>query len=242
MSTTGCGPALLPHGLGPDEQALHAVADRLLAELPHGLDADREACARLVQGFRWGWGLRPLAPFERWVQKVVDFYEEVFAAPRATDFNAVVSDISALLVDLRAASAPADCRLTEERRGRTVVIDHLEARLNNRAVATRLMERGLVLRGPAFDLFDPSFRQFVLRAEAPRDVLDWEQEESGHGWARIQIPFLVAMVVIVGFFFLTQPQMYSVAIALLGALTTAVPLVLQLIGFFERQRTASGGG
>ena len=74
MGTTGGGPALPPHGLGPDEAALQTLADRLIAELPHGPEAERDACARLVEGFRWGWGLRPLAFLERWVDQLRDVY------------------------------------------------------------------------------------------------------------------------------------------------------------------------
>jgi hypothetical protein len=95
------------------------------------------------------------------------------------------------------------------------------------------MRRGLIRRTPAFEFFDQCFAEFVRRAEPARDIVAWEREGDS-GWRRVQIPFVVAIVVVIGFFFLTQPEAYSVGLALIGALTTVLPRVLQMAGFFGR--------
>src|SRR5262249_8050091 len=112
---------------------------------------------------------------------------------------------------------------------------------NNTDVVSRLVERGLVYRSPAFKFFDPSFRSFLLRAEPPRDVFGWEHEES-EGWGRLERPLMVAVAIVLGFLFLTQEEVFSTFTAVLTALTGAVPLVLRLATLVERGRGTAANG
>lgn len=105
---------------------------------------------------------------------------------------------------------------------------------NSPDVADRLIERGLVRCTPAFAFFNDDFRDFVLRAEPLDDILRWEREGSA-SWRRIQVPLLASVALVVGFFFLTQPQMYNMGLGVLTALTTAVPLVLRVSGLIAQR-------
>jgi hypothetical protein len=184
--------------------------------------------------------------FWRWVQ--------VFAAcetseVRPAQVDAKAGPLAALIAGKAAPADGQDARYwriwAESTKAEKLAMSQLahEGFLNpnNRDVARRLARRGLVRFRPAFAFFADDFRRFVLRAEPPRDVLQWERE-GGPGWRRVQTPLLVAVAVVVAFFFVTQPHAYTAGLALLGALSTAVPRLLEVAGFFGRRRAAGDGG
>jgi hypothetical protein len=103
---------------------------------------------------------------------------------------------------------------------------------NTEDVTRQLFDRGLVFRAPELTFFSPSFHEFVRRVRTPSEVRAWEAERAEAGWARIQRPLMIVIGVIVVFFVLTQPGLYSVVLGVLTAFTTLVPRVVDLLGRF----------
>ena len=110
-----------------------------------------------------------------------------------------------------------------------------------RDIALRLMERGLVHRTPAFEFFNRQFAAFVMRAEAPGDVDQWEREEGG-SWASLRTRLMIGLATVLGFFFVTQREAYSAFFTLLAAVASGIPTILQFGKLLVRGRGSGPTG
>jgi hypothetical protein len=109
---------------------------------------------------------------------------------------------------------------------------------NAQRVARRLERRGLIVADPAFRFVDERFRRFVMRAEPGEDIQVWEREGAS-GWRHMQVLLVAAVLIVIGLLFLTQPEAYAIGMAVLAALTTGVPRLLEVAGLIGARR-ASG--
>lgn len=107
-------------------------------------------------------------------------------------------------------------------------------------VLVMLLERGLVRRTPAFALFSPAFRRFVLDAEAPQDVRTWERENE-KDWARAQLPLIGALAMAAAFLFLTQPHLFSTGAGMATAVAGALGGAAQLLRLVASRDGARSG-
>jgi hypothetical protein len=102
-----------------------------------------------------------------------------------------------------------------------------------------LMARGLVRRQPHFVLMTETFRRFVLSAQTQTEVrtLEGLEEQSGSTWDTIKVPFLMALIASVAFFFATQRELANTALGIVTAAATAVPAILKVAGLFGERRS-----
>lgn len=133
-----------------------------------------------------------------------------------------------------------------EERERVVLLQLAEEGLvnpKNVQPLERLIARGLVLCDPAPRLMNESFRCYIISA-CPKDAVNKIEQESGRHslWGRLQRPVyatLLGLALFVGF---TQKEALSSTIALITAVTGALPHVLKLVGFLGPQKTGGAPG
>jgi hypothetical protein len=131
--------------------------------------------------------------------------------------------------------------LTDEER---LVLYHLATRgfVNPKKgeLARRLMQRGLIRRGPALHLMNESFRQFVLSIEDRATIRGWERAAGTSTWQWVRNGVMAVAVVGGVFLFLTQPDAYAKWVGLLAALTTVGGGMTQVLGLFQGSKRAAG--
>ena len=98
------------------------------------------------------------------------------------------------------------------------------------SVVRVLMRRGLIRRDGALQLASPAFRDFVRRAESEETVARWEREEGTSDWSRLRAPLAIILLIGLGFFMYTQPDLSKSALAAATGLAAALPLALRLFG------------
>jgi hypothetical protein len=93
-----------------------------------------------------------------------------------------------------------------------------------------LVRRGLVLMDPNCRIMNESFRRFILTAERPEVIAEWQQRGGESAWARMRAPILLAVAVLGAFFFATQREAFNQSLGLVAALAASVPGVISLLG------------
>ena len=92
------------------------------------------------------------------------------------------------------------------------------------------MRRRIVFMAPNFRLMNDSFRQFILMAEDPQTVQEWE-ESAGIGlWARIKIPLILLGITLFAFYFITQREAFSQSLRIFSALAAGLPIIFTALG------------
>lgn len=101
-----------------------------------------------------------------------------------------------------------------------------------------LMRRGLVRREQTFVLLDDSLRRFVLRVVDEDMVARWQSAVARRaGWSALQKPIAALLVVVGGFLFLTQPDMFNTAIALAVAVAAGLPKLISFFGLLGENKS-----
>ncbi len=103
-----------------------------------------------------------------------------------------------------------------------------------------LMARGLVRRQPHLVLMTETFRRFVLSSPTQTEVgtLEGLEEQSRSAWDMVKVPFLMALIASVAFFFTTQRELANTALGIITAAATAVPAILKVASLFGERRSA----
>jgi hypothetical protein len=116
-----------------------------------------------------------------------------------------------------------------------------EGVVNPRAfdVLRRLRRRRLVRVEPRFCLMNESFRRFVVEAETPAQVRDWETPDVGQSWARVRVPLLTLLFVLTAVLFYAQQPFFNSTVALVAGAAGAVSSVT---GLFAKARQALSPG
>ena len=104
-----------------------------------------------------------------------------------------------------------------------------------------LLARGIIRKDPNFRFVSESFRRFVLFRIPAADVAAIEQRSSS-AWDTVRLPFLITLLAVSAFFFLTQRELFTTTIAVITALAGGIPALVRVAGLFERQPERSGGG
>ncbi len=99
-----------------------------------------------------------------------------------------------------------------------------------------LLRRGLIVRDPDVHLMNESFRQFVKSERCARDVAACEEEaKKGSLWHIMKAPLLVVLMSVVAFLFITQRDIYTSTLAVMTAITTAIPAFFQVLRLFQKE-------
>lgn len=108
----------------------------------------------------------------------------------------------------------------------------------DRRSVRRLLARGLVRRGPNLRVFNDTFRLYVLNA-ARREQVPFESHDGASTWDMIRLPLFVVIVSVVLMIFATQKDLLNLTTGLVAALTTGLPAMVRLLGFFTERRAAA---
>jgi hypothetical protein len=99
----------------------------------------------------------------------------------------------------------------------------------------QLLRKGLIVRDPDVHLMNESFRQFVKSDECTGDVTGCEEEaKKGSPWHIMKTPLLVALISVVLFLFITQRDLYTSWLAIMTAITTAIPALFKVLSLFQK--------
>ncbi|MGH7966456.1 MAG: hypothetical protein ACRERD_32300, partial [Candidatus Binatia bacterium] len=113
---------------------------------------------------------------------------------------------------------------------------------HNWAVVNRLMEQHVIKRGPPLRVMNESFRQFVLRAEEPATVRQWEKAQGLSTWGGARNIVITVLVAVGAFVFLTQPEAITKWPAFLTGLVAGVSALLQLFNIVQNGGKAASAG
>ena len=113
---------------------------------------------------------------------------------------------------------------------------------HNEEVIRNLGRRELIYRAPALQLMSMDFKQFVLRAESPQTIARWEGETEASWWSGLQTPLSVGLIIVAAFFFITQQELFTTMVALLGTFGAFLPRILQPFGMLRGQPGESQSG
>jgi hypothetical protein len=81
----------------------------------------------------------------------------------------------------------------------------------------RLARRRLVRVDPRYRLMNDSFREFVLTAEPPEQVAEWERVDSAETWSRIGTPLYALGIMLVSIVLLTEPDEVTTVVGVIAA-------------------------
>jgi hypothetical protein len=105
---------------------------------------------------------------------------------------------------------------------------------NDPEIAT-LLRKGLIVRDPDVHLMNESFRQFVKSDGCARDVAECEKEAKKDSlWHIMKPPLLVVLISVVLFLFITQRDLYTSSLAIMTAITTAIPALFKVLSLFQK--------
>jgi hypothetical protein len=91
-----------------------------------------------------------------------------------------------------------------------------------------LMRRGLVKRDPCFRLMNESFRRFVGTDVCLGEVRSLERQAAASAWNRIRTPFMVSLIGVCAFFFITQREVFDVSMAFFSAVAASLPALFRV--------------
>jgi len=110
----------------------------------------------------------------------------------------------------------------------------------NRRPLRRLIARGLVRRNPNLELMSESFRHYVLAAAAQENLLEKVKEIANEGiWKTLRVPLFIVITSFLLLLFTTQKDLLTVTTGLAAAITTGLPVLVNLFGLFTQKRLES---
>lgn len=101
---------------------------------------------------------------------------------------------------------------------------------------TALCQKGLLRLKPEIQLFNETFRSFVVEIATNTKVAEWEAGYTPDTWARLKYPFLLVFGVIVVFLFATQQEFKNSFITLISLLPILLPALPELPLLFTGQK------
>ena len=102
-----------------------------------------------------------------------------------------------------------------------------------------LLRRELVVRGEGLNLFNDSFRKFVMSHEQRKDIAEHDQKASEESlWETLKVPILATMIFVAGFLFWTQQDFFSSSLAVVTGVTGLVSAIFKLMSVFHSDEVA----
>ncbi len=105
----------------------------------------------------------------------------------------------------------------------------------SQGVVGRLLQAGLVVRSPALQIVNDSFRDFVLQAATPGQVSAWERSGVAIPWSLIEVTMLTVVVTLAGLLVVTQQQLLN---AWIGFIPAFLPAAQKLVRAVAALRSA----
>ena len=127
-------------------------------------------------------------------------------------------------------------------RERLVLMQVAETGLVNgkaRKEVRRLLARGLLQRNAGLGVMNETFRRFVhVQASTSALARQLQDDLASDAWRRFRVPFFVALMVIVVFFFGTQRELFDSTFAVAGGFTATATALLKLLSTFGDRSAA----
>jgi hypothetical protein len=108
---------------------------------------------------------------------------------------------------------------------------------NNESVLRPLLRDRLIVRTQTFRVVNETFRRFILQAQSPGTIAEWEREGVVVSWATIRTTLVTVAVGIVGLLLLTQQQLVEAWVGYIPMLAPAIPTAMKVLGSFQRGGT-----
>jgi hypothetical protein len=99
----------------------------------------------------------------------------------------------------------------------------------NSTVLHRLIRAGLVVPRPRFEIFNESFRLYILGHVRPIEASAWANQRARHSSHSTRTLVLVLLLALIVFLFLTQPELVQTSVGLLTALAAALGALMKLL-------------
>jgi hypothetical protein len=99
----------------------------------------------------------------------------------------------------------------------------------NSGALKMLMKRGLVKRDPSFKLMNESFRRYIAGDVHLHEIRALEQKADASTWGQIRGPFIVVLIGVAAFFFITQRQVFDVSMAFFSAIAASLPALFRVV-------------
>ena len=99
---------------------------------------------------------------------------------------------------------------------------------HGRDLVEPLLRRGLLVMEPHLRPMAESFRRFVAKLDSPV-IARYEEEASSRTWSRVRVPLLIAFAIVIGFVFVTQPNVAEQTAALVPALAAGLPALINIV-------------
>jgi hypothetical protein len=110
----------------------------------------------------------------------------------------------------------------------------------NQEIVRRLMHRGLIFATPHFSPINESFRRFVINAELPEVFATWQTEEGASQWAKLKTPLIIMVVILLGFFFATQRDVFEQTLGITAAMAAGAPALIKIFAMLMNSRSVGG--
>ncbi len=105
-------------------------------------------------------------------------------------------------------------------------------------VLQRLLWRNLTRRDPDFRLPNESFANFVLTAEPPARIAEWEKGEAdGSTWTMLRMPFVLLLVLVAVLIARTGGEGVQAMTAIISAVFAGLPILIQGLSFLRGGQT-----
>ena len=109
----------------------------------------------------------------------------------------------------------------------------------NKASLYSLYAKGLVVLNDMPALMNEEFRTFILTEIIEEDVeLEKQQSGSSSAWNTFKIPFLVILIAILMFVFITQQETFNKLMAGLVAVAGSLPILIKLLSFTQEKKAS----
>jgi hypothetical protein len=99
----------------------------------------------------------------------------------------------------------------------------------SQVVLGSLLQAGVVVRAPAVQIMNDSFREFVLQAATPGQVSTWERRGVVIPWGSIEVAMLTVVVTLAGMLVVTQEQLVNAWIGFIPAFLPAAQKLMKAV-------------
>ena len=111
--------------------------------------------------------------------------------------------------------------------------------LQNADTVQRLLWRNLIRRDPDLCLPNESFARFILTAEVPERIAEWEKGEAdGSTWTMLRAPLLLLLVLVAVFTAQTGGEGVGAMTAIVSSVLAGLPIIFQALNFLRGGQTA----
>jgi len=97
-----------------------------------------------------------------------------------------------------------------------------------------LLKRHLIAKTSELKVANESFRRFILSAFRLGELRSLEQAEPESQWSKLRGPFHTVLLAVALLLFLTQEELFSSAMKVLGVFITSVPTLFNFFKLFQK--------